>query len=257
MAEKFIEGVVVDRTDYSPALFSLRFLAPIEPFISGQFLRVGTFVRRSDRADLLPELRPYSLVNPTDDPVLEIVLTAVPFERGGLVSPALHALRPGDRILTGPRANGFFTLNEIPSAQVLWALATGTGLGPFLSILASEQAWHQFGTIVLVHAARHANELTYRDRIASLQQRRGRRLRYLRVLSRDTSPGALPGRIPALIASGELERHADLALTAETSHVMLCGNPGMLRDTTAVLEARGLRKHRLRKPGHITTEAYW
>jgi ferredoxin--NADP+ reductase len=38
---------------------------------------------------------------------------------------------------------------------------------------------------------------------------------------------------------------------------MLCGNPQMLRDTTAALVERGLRKHRRRAPGHITVESFW
>jgi ferredoxin--NADP+ reductase len=38
---------------------------------------------------------------------------------------------------------------------------------------------------------------------------------------------------------------------------MICGNPGMVRDTTAVLEARGLKKNKRRDPGQITTEQYW
>jgi len=41
------------------------------------------------------------------------------------------------------------------------------------------------------------------------------------------------------------------------SHVMLCGNPDMLKDTQAVLVERGLRKHRRRNPGHITVESFW
>jgi hypothetical protein len=31
----------------------------------------------------------------------------------------------------------------------------------------------------------------------------------------------------------------------------------MLRDTTAALLERGLRKHRRRAPGHITVESFW
>ncbi|MFN3629335.1 MAG: ferredoxin--NADP reductase [Casimicrobiaceae bacterium] len=255
MPEKFIEGRVVGRTDYSESLFTLRFEAAIAPFIAGQFLRVGTEVERDGMR--VPELRPYSLVNPPDDPVLEIVLTVVPSSAGGVVSPALHRLRLGDPILVGPRANGFFILEEVPPAPVLWALATGTGLGPFLSILATDRAWQQFATIVLVHAVRHAAELTYRERIAQLTERQGERFRYVPIVSRESHPGALRGRIPALIASGELEARAGVELKPTNSHVMLCGNPGMLRDTTAVLESRGLTRHRPRKPGQITSEAYW
>jgi ferredoxin--NADP+ reductase len=38
---------------------------------------------------------------------------------------------------------------------------------------------------------------------------------------------------------------------------MLCGNPAMVSDVTALLEERGMRKHRRRAPGHITVETYW
>jgi ferredoxin--NADP+ reductase len=46
-------------------------------------------------------------------------------------------------------------------------------------------------------------------------------------------------------------------LSAETSQVMLCGNPDMVRDVTAALVARGMKKHRRRSPGQITVENYW
>jgi hypothetical protein len=31
----------------------------------------------------------------------------------------------------------------------------------------------------------------------------------------------------------------------------------MLKDTTAALTERGMRKHRRRAPGHITLESFW
>jgi ferredoxin--NADP+ reductase len=37
---------------------------------------------------------------------------------------------------------------------------------------------------------------------------------------------------------------------------MMCGNSAMISDVTECLEKRGLRKHRRREPGHITTEKY-
>ena len=76
-------------------------------------------------------------------------------------------------------------------------------------------------------------------------------------VSRENAPGSLAGRIPAAITDGRLEKAAGVALTPETSHVMLCGNPQMLKDASAALIARGLRKHRRRAPGHITVESFW
>src|SRR5438876_765802 len=41
------------------------------------------------------------------------------------------------------------------------------------------------------------------------------------------------------------------------SQVLLCGNPDMLKDATAALVERGLRKHRRRNPGQISVESFW
>ena len=47
-------------------------------------------------------------------------------------------------------------------------------------------------------------------------------------------------------------------MTRDTSHVMLCGNPQMVRDTQQLLkETRQMTKHLRRRPGHMTAEHYW
>jgi len=40
-----------------------------------------------------------------------------------------------------------------------------------------------------------------------------------------------------------LEAQAGIALTAETSHVMLCGNSAMITDVTEELAKRDMRRH--------------
>jgi len=146
---------------------------------------------------------------------------------------------------------------EVPAAEVLWCLATGTGIGPFLSILRTPAPWQKFRRIVVVHAVRHAAELAYRDTLATLAAEHGDALVYVPFVSREAAPDALPGRIPAAIGDGRLEASAGIALTADAAHCMLCGNPQMVTDTIAALENKGLRKHRRKTPGQITTEAYW
>jgi ferredoxin--NADP+ reductase len=105
---------------------------------------------------------------------------------------------------------------------------------------------------VLVHAVRHARELVYRELLSAMP-----RLKYVTFVSREAHQGSLPGRIPAAIRDGRLEAAAGVALDAASSHVMLCGNPQMLKDATAALAERGMRKHRRRNPGHITVESFW
>jgi len=142
-------------------------------------------------------------------------------------------------------------LSEVPDAETLWLISTGTGLAPFLSILRTETPWRRFRKVVLVHAVRYAHELTYREMIAATPAR------YVTFVSREQAAGSLAGRIPAAIADGRLEQAAGVELAPDTSQVMLCGNPQMLKDAAAALMARGLRKHRRRAPGHITVESFW
>ena len=67
----------------------------------------------------------------------------------------------------------------------------------------------------------------------------------------------LAGRIPQAIRDGRLERAAGVPLAPGGAQVMLCGNPAMVADASAVLLERGLKKNRRRTPGHITVENYW
>jgi ferredoxin--NADP+ reductase len=249
---KWVEGKVIGKRLWTERLCSLQVEAPEVTFAAGQFGRLALPAPPGSAEDMVG--RPYSFVNSPGTGPHEFYFITLP---EGPLSPRLAALAPGDKIWLLPRANGFFSISEIPPAEVLWCLATGTGIGPFLSILRTAEPWEKFGRIVLVHAVRFAEELTYRDVIATIAAAHPGAFTAIPVVSRDLHPDALSGRIPDLIRDGRLEARAGLALTAENSHAMLCGNPAMVDDTQKVLEARGMRRHRRREPGQITVETYW
>lgn len=246
MAE-WTEGIVVERRVWTPRLVSLRIEADRVPFEAGQFVRVGLDIDGKRIG------RPYSFVNTPHEPLVEIYFNIVP---EGPLSPRLANLGVGDRLWLLRQANGFLVLSEVPPARDLWLLATGTAIGPFLSILKTATPWQRFEHVVLAHGVRTREELAYRDLIHQLVEQHASQLRYVPILSRDTAPGALQGRIPAQIASGTLEEVCELALDPQTAHVMLCGNSNMIEETSQVLHDRGLKKHRRREPGHISTEKY-
>jgi ferredoxin--NADP+ reductase len=240
---KWLEGRVIENRHWTDALFSLRVAAPRVAFQAGQFVRIA----------LEPELaRPFSFVNPPQDPLLEFYGIVVP---EGPLSPRLEQLRAGDRLLIASNPAGFLVLSEIPDARTLWLVSTGTGIAPFLSILRTEAPWQRFREVVLVHAVRHARELVYGELLRQIAQ--AHPLRVVTFVSREKVAGSLEGRIPAAMRDGRLERAAGLALDAAGSQVMLCGNPDMLKDAGAALGERGLRKNRRRTPGHITVESFW
>lgn len=244
---QWIEGRVVGNIAWTERLHSLQVSAEIAPFAAGQFAKLGLMV---DGAEVG---RPYSLVNPPHTKPFEFCFSIVPH---GPLSGRLAAMREGDSLLVAPRANGFLVLAEVPPARNLWLVSTGTGIGPFLAILRTEEPWQRFERVVLVHAVRLADELVYRNVIDGIAAAHRGQFAYIPFVSREPTDFALPGRIPQAIADGRLEVRAGAILDLQ-SHVMLCGNPQMVDDTQTALIARGLRKHRRREPGHISVESYW
>jgi ferredoxin/flavodoxin---NADP+ reductase len=241
-------GHLIARRDWAPGLVTLVVAAEIEPYAPGQFVnlaleRAGTIERRS-----------YSIASPPGEP-LAFLVTEVP---GGALSPHLVRLTPGEALFVEPKPQGFFTLKWVPPAAELWLVATGTGLGPFLALLKSAETWERFERVVLVHGVREAGHLAHRDELAALVQERAGRFSFVPAVSREPAhEGVLHGRVTTLFADGSLERAAGSSVSPERSHLMLCGNPAMIEEMTARLGERGLRKHRVRTPGHITVEKYW
>ena len=244
----WIEGKVVENKHWTDLLYSLRIEADINPFIAGQYGRLGLEIDEQIVG------RPYSFVNAPHEPLLEFYSIEV---SEGPLSPKLANLKKGDSIYIDKRVNGFFTLNEVPDGRDMWMLATGTALGPFLSILNSEEAWQRFENIVLVHAVRFANELTYQEMINNIKAKYKDHFQMIPFVSREETEFALSGRIPASIENGMLEERANMLITPEHSQVMMCGNPEMLVDTRNALKEKGLKKNLRRSPGQITTESYW
>jgi ferredoxin--NADP+ reductase len=244
---------VIENRHWTESLFSLRVEGAPLAFEAGQFVRIAADgVQPGKEAAHIA--RAFSFVNPPGDPVLEFYGVVVP---GGQLSPRLAALQPGDALYVAGNPAGFLVLSEVPQAQVLWLVSTGTGIAPFLSLLRTEAPWQRFRTVVLVHAVRYARERVYRGLIEELMEKRKSALRYVTFVSREPAPDALAGRVPAAVLDGRLEAAAGVGLSPEGSHVMLCGNPDMLRDAQAALLERGLRKHRRRNPGHVSVESFW
>jgi ferredoxin--NADP+ reductase len=245
---KFIEGKVIGQHCWSEGLLSLEVEADRIDFEAGQFTKLALPVEGAMLA------RAYSFVNAPREGHYEFYYNIVP---DGPLSVRLARLQAGDAVWLAPRAAGFLVLSEVPDAENLWLLATGTGIAPFLSILKSDAAWRRYRRVVLVEAVRHASELAYREAMERLKREHEGCFDTVTFVSREQAPGALAGRIPQAILEGRLEAAAGVPLSAASSQVMICGNPAMVTDSVAALAQRGMKKHRRRSPGHITVENYW
>jgi len=248
----WVEGRVAGKRQWTNALYSLQVSAPEVTFTAGQFARLALPAPPGAKEPMTG--RPYSFVNPPHVAPHEFYFIVL---ADGPLSPRLAALDSGDPVWLLPRANGFFSISEVAEAESLWCISTGTGIGPFLSMLRTREPWEKFSRVVLVHSVRYAAELTYRDEIAGIGRVHSGAFAYVPMVSREPTPEALAGRIPAAIEDGRLEARTGISLTPENAHAMLCGNPAMVEDVQKMLNARGMRRHRRKEPGHITLETYW
>lgn len=253
MTPTWIRTTVNSNKAWHSGLFTLQVKLANFSFKAGQFARLA--LKDAD-GELIP--RAYSMVSAPGGDIQEFVIARVPH---GTLTPRLAALQPGDEIFINSHPSGFFTLDHVPDSSTLWLLATGTGIGPYLSMLKDTTIWQRFSRICLVHGVRTVADLCYADWLQQLTRTHAGQFIYQPVISRDThtehnGQALLHGRIPALISSGELEQHCHSVFNANTQ-VMLCGNPAMIQDTRDALTDKGLQKHLRRKPGQIHMEQYW
>ncbi|WP_425619652.1 FAD-binding oxidoreductase [Buchnera aphidicola] len=234
-------------------LFSLILNADIEPFQAGQFNKLSIYNHTS--TDYSRIQRAYSYVNSPQEKNIEIYIVRV---KDGKMSNILYNLKNGDNIFIKKKSFGFFIIDEIPSCDNLWMFATGTAIGPYCSILKTGKNIDRFNNIILIHAVRYQYELTYLPLMKELQKKYNGKLKIQTITSQEKNNHSLTGRIPLLLKNNILEQHIGLTIDSHTSHVMLCGNPFMIKDTCEFLKNnRNMKKHLRRRQGHITLEHYW
>lgn len=258
---------VLSKTVWSKTLFSFRTTRPDGfRFEAGQFVRLGVnpaklTANQGKNAPNETIFRAYSVVSSPYDEFLEFFSVVVP---DGAFTSQLQHLRVDDVLSLELTPYGFLTLSRYqePAPKDLWLLATGTGIAPFLSMLQSLETWEKYQDIVLVYSVRYADDLAYADSIAQLADTFGALvdnpacLHFVPIVTRESIKGTLNQRIPTLLSDGTLEHQVGLRLLADTSHVMLCGNPDMVTQTKETLKTMGLSMNR-RGVGNIAVENYW
>jgi len=243
---------VLEVRHWTDTLFS--FKATRDPsfrFQNGQFTMMGLEI------DGRPLLRAYSLVSANHEENLEFF--SIKVANGPLTSRLQH-LKVGDEILVGRKPVGTLLLDNLLPGKTLYLLSTGTGLAPFLGVIKDPEVYERFERVVLVHGCRYVAELAYQDLITDELPNNEffgdlvrDKLVYYPTVTRDEFRNT--GRITDLIQSGKLFSDLGLAsFEAEHDRVMLCGSPGMLKDTQKILEDKGFEEGSSSSPGHFVIE---
>jgi ferredoxin--NADP+ reductase len=221
-------------------------------FENGHFVMIGLEVEGR------PLMRAYSIASPNYEEHLEFFSIKVP---DGPLTSRLQHLRAGDPIMVSRKPTGTLVLHDLRPGKYLYLFSTGTGLAPFLSIIRDPETYERFEKIVLVHGVRRINELAYADFIQNdLPQHEyfGEAIReqliYYPTVTRE--PYRNRGRLTDLVESGQLFEDIGLPpLDPARDRAMICGSPAMLKDTAALLDARGFEiSHRIGEPGDYVIE---
>ena len=238
----YSEQTVQSVRPWSDRTFSFTLSRPQDfAFENGEFVTIG--LKREGRL----VARAYSIVSTADRDYLEFLSIHVP--DGPLTSQLAH-IRPGDTVWVNDKTTGTLTLHHVLPGRVLYMLATGTGLAPFMSLIRDSELYVRFEHVVLVHSVRTVAELAYRDEIEALRQPR---LHYVPTVTREPFP--TPERGGDLFRSGELSRRLGLSLPDPAQdRVMICGNPEMTRQLTRYLKDSGWTLTNHRGVGNFTTE---
>src|SRR5262249_3914882 len=196
-------------------------------------------------SDARIETRAYSIASRPGSETLEFFLRRVD---DGALSPRLFALEPGAELFVEPRALGRFTLARVPREADVVMIATGTGLAPFGSMTRTFATGERWRTLTVLHGVALEAELAYRPELEA-RARADPRFRYLPILSRERPArwSGPYGRVQELLRPEIWDARASAPLDPASSQVLLCGNPAMIVEVTALLEARGFRRdHRSR-----------
>ena len=220
-------------------------------FENGHFTMIG--LENEGR----PLLRAYSIASANHEDELEFFSIKVP---DGPLTSKLQQIKPGDEIFVSRKPTGTLVQEHVLPGKHLYMLSTGTGLAPFLSLIKDPEIYEKFDKIILIHGCRYVDELAYSQIIEDELPKHEyfgdqvqEKLIYYPTVTREEFRNN--GRLTDLMTSGKLFEDIGLPpFDVETDRFMICGSPAMLKETCAILDAKGFHETRNGNLGHYVIE---
>lgn len=257
MSDETYNARVVSRRDVHDSLMILRVGTQggeVPVFEPGQFSNLG-LLEDGEEPRLLR--RAFSIASPASERKhFEFYIQRVDH---GAFTTRLWSLQPGDPLWLDPNVYGHFTLADVPPDSDVLFVATGSGVGPFLSMLREHHGKQRWKSAAVIHSARVAADLGYHEELSALAAR-DPLFRYVPTLTReplDSGWSGLRVRVQKLFEPECFREIFGRELAIVGTRVFICGNPQMIAELSEELGKRGMRPHRRRTPGHIHTERYW
>lgn len=201
------------------------------PSVQQLHFKPGQFVSFNETLNGKKITRPYSIVSLPDGNRFELCLNLV---HGGVFTPHLFALKPGDSIETSAPL-GFFVIRD-PAKEAVF-IATGTGIAPFRAMAPDYFAHPQSKQLTLLFGVRHEPTIYYRDDFEALAAKHSN-FRFWPTLSRaESSWTGRTGHVQAHLIEAIRERR-DL-------DIYICGLKAMVDDVRAILKGLGFDRKQI------------
>jgi ferredoxin/flavodoxin---NADP+ reductase len=246
--ERFFHAQITKRADFAPDLWMFRIRSGGDfNFIPGQFATLG--VEQDGRRIE----RPYSIASSPSEDEVEFFFELVP---QGALTPLLHKMQPGDRLLMRKVAKGKFSLDTSNGRSNHLLVSTVTGVAPFVSYVRTlakdwkEGRFHGSHKLYLLNGASRPWEFGYREELAAFEKELPW-FKYVPTVSRPWDHADWPGEIGR--ADDILRKYADhWELEPANTVAYLCGHPDMIENSKAILKRRGFLEK-----GTVKEETYW
>lgn len=253
-------GRITYREDLTPDLAILRIQpddgSPVPDFKPGQFVTLGLKLDGDDKVTN----RAYSLSSPPEEKrYFELYIKWAMEPVPGKFTSALFNMKVGDKVYWRKPA-GAFTLEDkkadgTPDERALVLVASGTGLAPFVSYALHLKAMGSKRKVVVLHGARSAKELGYRDVFESMAKENPNFI-YISTVSRPNDYASQgwtgrTGRVETLLVPNgdmsEVEKALGHRVAPENTFFHICGYQGTIDSVIAILQPLGFVSNRNRR----------
>ena len=235
----------------------------VPDFKAGQFVALGLKLDGDDKITY----RAYSLSSPPEEKrYFEFYIKWATEPVMGKFTSALFNMSESSE-LYWRRPAGTFTIEDkkadgSPDGRRLVLVASGTGLAPFISYVLHLKNIGSRRQVVLLHGAKYAQELGYRDMLGRMAAGNPN-FKYMPTVSRPDSQLSQgwrgdTGRVETLLGP-KLEKTVDEKITPANSFFHICGYQGTIDSVVAILSPLGFVTNRnKRKDGSfdIKIETY-
>jgi len=227
---KLEESRILKRKDITPDIWLIWIEKPEGyAFKPGQYCTIG--VDGIERA--------YSIVSAPYEDSLELFIELVPKDEGGVLTPELYKLNPGDKVSIRPRAKGIFTFNPDFTNHLL--VSTVTGVVPYVSYLRDYindgRNDHKF--YFLMGASYH-DEFSYDSELRQMENVHPGMITFAPTISRPSEErnknwDGDTGRVNTIV-----EKYIEaFELTSSDTLIYACGHPGMIEDVKERMTPKG------------------